>query len=124
MSISFYPDGIIYESTLLVIICNATVPSVVDTNVSATVTWTGPNGIVNTDGRITVGQAVSVDDNEFQSILTFRPFNKGDTDRVTNDAGRYTCEMIVSSSTESLVLSGTNSITTREISFTGIQIIM
>ena len=87
MSFSLSPSGNIYESTLLVITCNATVPSVVDTGVSATVTWTGPNGIVNTDGHITVDQAVSVDDNVFQSLLTFQPVDNGDTDKGTNDAG-------------------------------------
>ena len=121
ISVSLSPSGTIYESTLLVITCNATVPSVVDTDVSATVTWTGPNGIVNTDGRTTVDQAVSVDDNVFQSLLTFQPVDNGDTDEGTNDAGQYTCEMNVSS-TDNLILSETNSITTENIIVTGTYI--
>ena len=36
MSISLSPTGTIYEGTLLNIACNATLPSVVDTDVSAT----------------------------------------------------------------------------------------
>ena len=61
----------IYEtSTLLVITCNATLPSTVDTDVTATVTWIGPNGLVNTNGRITVDPAVLVDDNDCISEST------------------------------------------------------
>ena len=119
MSVSLSPSGTIYESTLLVISCNATVPSVVDTGVSATVTWTGPNGIVNTDGRITVDQAVSVDDNVFQSLLTFQPVDNGEI-QGTNDTGQYTCEMVVSSTDRNLTaISGTNNITTEYIMVTG-----
>ena len=109
MSVSLSPSGIIYESTLLVITCNATLPSTVDTDVTATVTWIGPNGLVNTNGRITVDPAVLVDDNVFQSQLTFRPVDNGDTDEGGNDAGQYTCEMAISS-TDSLIVTGTNNI--------------
>ena len=120
MSVSLSLSGTIYESTLLVITCNATIPSVVDTVVSAAVTWTGPNGIVNTDGRITVDQAVFVDDNVFQNLLTFQPVDNGDI-KGTNDAGQYTCEMAVSSTDANgdFILNGTNSITTEDIIITG-----
>ena len=110
MSVSLSLSGIIYESTLLVITCNATLPSTVDTVVTATGTWTGPNGLVNTNGRIIVDPAVSVDDNVFQSQLTFQPVDNGDTEKDVNDAGQYTCEMAISS-TDSLILTGTNDIT-------------
>ena len=110
MSVSLSPSGIVYESTLLVITCNATLPiSTVDTNVTATVTWTGPSGLVNTNGCINVDPAVLVDDNVFQSQLTFRPVDNGDTDEGGNDAGQYTCEMAISS-TDSLIVTGTNNI--------------
>ena len=111
MSVSLSPSGIIYESTLLVITCNATLPSTVDTVVTATVTWTGPNGLANsTNGRIIVDPAISVDDNIFQSQLTFQPVDNGDTEKEVNDAGQYTCEMAIIS-TDSLILTGTNDIT-------------
>ena len=110
MSVSLSPSGIIYESTLLVITCNATLPSTVDTVVTATVTWTGPNSLVNTSGRIIVDPAISVDDNVFQSQLTFQPVDNGNTEKKVNDAGQYTCEMVISS-TDSLILTGTNDIT-------------
>ena len=121
MSVSLSPSSIIYESTLLVITCNATLPSTVDTDVTATVTWTGPNGLVNTNGRIIVYPAVSVDNNVFQSQLTFQPVDNGDTEKEVNDAGQYTCEMAISSNDISLIdnnidnndliLTGTNDIT-------------
>ena len=108
LSISLTPSGIIYESTILVITCNGTLPSAVDTDVTTTVTWTGPNGIINSDERIMV---VSVGDNYlFQSLLTFQPVDNGDMNNETNDEGMYTCEMTISS-TDSEILSSVNSVT-------------
>ena len=110
LSISLTPNDIIYESTLLIITCNATLPSVVDTSVTATVSWTGPNGIVNNNERIMIDEAVSIGDNVFQSLLTFQPVDNGDANEGTNDAGMYTCKMDISS-TDSLILSSVNNIT-------------
>ena len=118
MSVSLSPSSITYESTLLVITCNATLPSTADTDVTATATWTGPNGLVNTNGRIIVDPAVSVDDNTFQSQLTFQPVDNGDTEKEVNDAGQYTCEMSIIS-TDSLILTGTNDITEDIVIVTG-----
>ena len=113
MSISLTPSGTIYESTLLVITCNTTLPSVVDTDVTATVTWTGPSGtVVNSiDGRLTVGQALFIEESVFQRNVTFSPVDNGDmNDNRTNDTGEYTCDTTISS-TNQLILSGTNNIT-------------
>ena len=113
MSVSLTPSGTIYESTLLVITCNATLPSVVDTDVSATVTWTRPSGTVisSNDGRVlTGGQVSSPKSNTFQSNLTFTPVDNGDkTNNETNDNGNYTCKMNISS-TDSMILSAFNSV--------------
>ena len=118
MTLSVSPSGIIYESTPLAITCNASLPSTVDSDVMATVTWTGPHGVINSDGRITVDPPVSVDDNVFQSVLKFEPVDNGDsTFHAVNDTGQYTCEMTISS-TDSLILAGTNDIT-RDIVVTG-----
>ena len=111
MSVSLSPSGIIYESTLLVITCNATLPSTVDTDVTATVTWIGPNGLGNTNERITVDPAVLVDDNVFQSQLTFQPVDNGDVNKGGNDAGQYTCEMAISSTDSLIVVNGMSIIT-------------
>ena len=113
MSVSLTPSGTIYESTLLVITCNATLPSVVDTDVSATVTWTRPNGTVisSNDGRVTVGQVLSIEGGVFQGNVTFSPADNGDmNDNRTNDTGEYTCDTTISS-TNQLILSGNNNIT-------------
>ena len=112
MSITLAPNSTIYESTLLVITCNATIPSVVDADVSATVTWTGPSGTVisSNDGRITVGQVLFIEDSVFQRKITFNPVDNGDmNDNRTNDTGEYTCDTTISS-TNQLILSGTNNI--------------
>ena len=113
MSVSLTPSGTIYESTLLVITCNATLPSVVDTDVSATVTWTGPSGslISSNDGRVTSGQVLFIEESVFQRNVTFSPVDNGDmNDNQANDNGKYTCDTTISS-TNQLILSGTNNIT-------------
>ena len=110
MSISLTPSGTIYESTLLVITCNATLPIVVDTDVTATVTWTRPNGTVisSSDERVAVGPVSSPEPNTFQSNLTFTPVDNGDkTNNETNDNGNYTCKMNISS-TDSMIFSTFN----------------
>ena len=112
VKITLTPSGTIYESTLLVITCNATLPSVVDTNISATVTWTRPNGTVisSNDGRVTVGQVSSPKSNTFQSNLTFTPVDNGDkTNNETNDNGNYNCKMDISC-TDSMIFSAFNSV--------------
>ena len=111
MSVSLTPSGTIYESTLLVITCNATLPSVVDTDVSATVTWIRPNGsVISSNDRVAVGQVSSPESNTFQSNLTFTPVDNGDmTDNETNDNGNYTCKMNISS-TDSMIFSAFNSV--------------
>lgn len=116
MSIFRSPSGIVFVSDLVVVTCNATLPSAVNTNVSATIIWSGPNGVVmNSDGRIRVNQTGSIDENNsIQSILTFQPVFIGED---TNDSGDYTCRITISSS-NSLVLNGSNSIV-QEVEFTG-----
>ena len=111
MSISLTPSGTIYESTLLVITCNATLPSVVDTDISATLTWTRPSGtVINSDGRVTVGQLLLIEESVFQRNVTFSPVDNGDmNDNRTNDTGEYTCDTTISS-TNQLILSGTSNI--------------
>ena len=111
LSISLTPSGIIYESTILVITCNGTLPSAVDTDVTATVTWTGPNGIINSDGRIIVDEAVSVGDNVFQSLLTFQPVDNGDRIDGPTTIGNHLCQMNISSSESSSILNSVNNIT-------------
>ena len=113
MSVFLTPSSTIYESTLLVITCNATLPSVVDTDVTATVTWTGPNGTVisSNDERVTVGQVLLIEKSVFQTNILFSPVDNGDmNDNRTNDTGEYTCDTTISS-TNQLILRGTNNIT-------------
>ena len=119
MSISLTPSGTIYESTLLVIICIATLPSVVDTDVTATVTWTGPNGtVISSDGRVSVGPVSSYEKNSaFQSELMFSPVDNGDMMDDTNDNGNHTCTMEISS-TNTLISNRMNS-ANKEITVAG-----
>ena len=92
--------------------CTATVPSVVDTSVSASVVWTDPKGntIPVTDKRRIITNVTSTGNNKFTTTLIFLPIDNGDNNQNFNDAGTYICQMTISS-TNSLILDGVNSTT-------------
>ena len=121
MSLVLSPNDTIYESTPLNITCTATLPSIVNTPVSAMVSWIDPSNeiITNTDdNRVTVLLVEMVSNNTFESTLIFYPVDNGD-EGPFDDQGEYTCMMTISS-TENLILNGVNSIT-EEITIEGIQ---
>ena len=123
MSLVLSPNDTIYESTPLNITCTATLPSVVNTPVSAMVSWITPSNEIITstnDGRVTVLPAEMINNNIFESVLIFYPVDNGD-EGPSDDEGEYTCEMTISS-TNNLILNGVNNIT-ENITVEGIQTI-
>ena len=99
MSLVLSPNDTIYESTPLNITCTATLPSVVNTPVSAMVSWINPSNEIITstnDGRVTVLPAEMISNNIFESVLIFYPVDNGD-EGPSDDEGEYTCEMTISS---------------------------
>ena len=95
VSVSRSPSsGPIYESTVLNLTCTATVPSVVDTAVSAAVVWTNVSS--DTD-YLTFLLPQQVETNKFESILMFNPV---DIDNMEYggfySAGNYECQITVS----------------------------
>ena len=104
--------GPIYESTNYNLSCTATVSSVVDTSVSASVVWIDPKGntIPVTDKRRIITNVTSTGNNKFTTTLIFLPIDNGDNNKDFNDAGTYICQMTISS-TSSLILDGVNSTT-------------
>ena len=103
--------GPIYESTNFNLTCTGTLPNVVDTNVSATVVWTDPQGnIIPVETRRMIINVTSNGNNEFESTLVFLPIDNGDHNSNFNDTGTYTCQMTISSS-KSLIINGINNTT-------------
>ena len=101
----------IYESTNFNLTCTGTLPSVVDTTVSATVVWFDPQGnIIPVESRRMITNVTNNGNNEFESTLVFLPIDNGDHNSNFNDTGTYTCQMIISSS-DTLIISGINSTT-------------
>ena len=91
--------GPIYESTYFNLTCTGTLPSVVDTTVSATVVWFDPqNKVVPVESRRMITNVTSNGNNEFESTLVFLPIDNGDHNSNFNDTGTYTCQMTISSS--------------------------
>ena len=103
--------GPVYESTLFNLTCTGTLPSVVDTTVSATVVWFDPQGnTIPVESRRMITNVTNNGNNEFESTLVFLPIDNGDHNSNFNDTGRYTCQMNISS-TDPLIISGINSTT-------------
>ena len=101
----------IFESTNFNLTCTGTLPSVVDTTVSATVVWFDPQGnIIPVESRRMITNVTNNGNNEFKSTLVFLPIDNGDHNSMFNDTGTYTCQMIISSS-DTLIISGINSTT-------------
>ena len=112
MSLVLSNNDTIYESTPLNITCTATLSSVVNTPVSAMVSWINPSNetITSTnDSRVTVLPAEMISVNAFESVLLFYPVDNGD-EGPFDDQGEYTCEMTISS-TDNLILNGFKNIT-------------
>ena len=106
--------GLVYESTNFNLICTGTLPSVVDTPVSATVVWFDPQGnTIPIESRHMITNVTSNGNNEFESTLVFLPIDNGDHNSNFNDTGTYTCQMTISSS-DPLIISGVSR-TTDEI---------
>ena len=103
--------GSIYESTNFNLTCMGTLPSVVDTTVSATVVWFDPQDkIIPVESRRMITNVTSNGINKFESTLVFLPIDNGDHNSNFNDTGTYTCQMTISSSNP-LTISGINSTT-------------
>ena len=112
MSLVVSPNDTIYESTPLNITCTAILPSVVNTPVSAMVSWINPSNEIITstkNSHITVLPAEMISVNTFESIIIFHLVDNGD-EGPFDDQGEYTCKMTISS-TDNLILNGVNSIT-------------
>ena len=103
--------GPIYESTNFNLTCNGTLPSVVDTTVSAIVVWFDPqSNTIPVEIRRMIINVISNGNNKFESTLMFLPIDNGDHNSNFNDTGTYTCQMTISSS-DPLIISGINSTT-------------
>ena len=121
MSLVLSNNDTIYESTPLNITCTATLPNVVNSPVSAKVSWINPSNEIITstnDNRVTVLPAELISNNAFESVLIVYPVDNGD-EGPFDDQGEYTCEMTISS-TNNLILNGVNNIT-EIITVEGIQ---
>ena len=115
MSLVLSNKDTIYESTPLNITCTATLPSVVNTPVSAMVSWINSSNEIITstnDNRVTVLPAEMISNNTFESTLTFFPVDNGD-EGPFDDQGVHTCQMTISSTDnpDNLILNGVNNIT-------------
>ena len=107
--------GHIYESTNFNLICTGTLPSVVDTTMSATVVWFDPEGnTIPVESRRMITNVTSNGNNKFESALMFLPIDNGDHNSNFNDTGTYTCQMTISSN-NLLIISGINRTTDKII---------
>ena len=81
------------------VICIVASTSGLDDADSVTTSWTGPNGVITNDDRVTIN--TTVDNNTYTSILHFDYI-------VESDEGIYTCNVTTSDRNVSLSTSLTN----------------
>ena len=83
MSISLNANGPVYQGTVLVLSCTATVDSAVNTGFTVDITWTSniPDTLNGTYAYITEMSGSGL---EFSSTVEFRPVD-------TTDSATYTC---------------------------------
>ena len=83
------PTGPLYEGTSQTLNCTATLAASVDTNITVSVQWTGPDFSSSSD-RITIAYP-STTRSPFISTLTLSPLARADT-------GQYRCQVTATSS--------------------------
>lgn len=103
----------IYESTLFSLTCSAVVPDSVDTSVSVNFVWFDPQGQAindSNDDRLYFQNGVN------NQTLFFDPIDNGDNSlMMTNDSGRYTCQVTISPSVDGNIQSIMASVNSAEL---------
>ena len=80
----------IYKSNNFNLTCISTFSSVVNTIVSTTVVWFGPQGNTNpVETQHMITYVTSNGTKEFESMLVFLPIDNGDHNSNFNDTGTY-----------------------------------
>ena len=83
------PIDPLYEGTSQTLNCTATLAASVDTDITVSVQWTGPD-ISSSSDRITISHPSNTE-SPFISILTLSPLTR-------DDAGSYSCQVTATSS--------------------------
>ena len=83
MSVSLNTNGSVYQGTELVITCNVTVDSAVDTEFNVSIEWSSYPAEVMDGSYLTISDT-SGSDHEYTSTVTISPVN-------TTDSDIYTC---------------------------------
>ena len=103
VSITPDPLGTLYAGTTLTFTCTIELDDQVDTGVMVTVDWTGPDGLMLNNARISITEA-SLTGPPYESRVMFDPLSDG-----PEDGGTYTCMATVSPvEKEEYILTGSN----------------
>ena len=83
VSVSLITNGSVYQGTVLVLSCTATVDRAVNTNFTVDITWTSDNDTLNGTEFVSITET-SDSELVFSRVVEFRPVN-------TTDSAIYTC---------------------------------
>ena len=106
------PTGPLYEGTSQTLNCTATLAASVDTNITVSVQWTGPDFSSSSD-RITISHP-STTRSPFISTLTLSPLTRA-------DAGQYRCQVTATSSSPYITDSTPGESIPQSLTVTGIS---
>ena len=100
------PTGPLYEGTSQTLNCTATLAASVDTDITVSVNWTGPQ--LSSSDRITITHP-------FISTLTLSPLTR-------DDAGQYSCQVTATSSSPYITNSTPGESAPRSLTVTGVYV--
>ena len=90
MAITREPTDTLYAGTTLNLTCSIELRVEVDSPVSVTASWTGPDGLALNNMRINISEAMHVGGLTYESRVVISPL-----DNQTVDGGVYTCTVMV-----------------------------
>ena len=105
-----FPIGPLYVGTSQTLNCTATLPASVDTDITVSVQWTGPN--ISSSDRITVSHPSNTE-SPFISTLTLSPLTR-------DDAGNYDCQVTATSSSPYITESSPGESEPQSLTVTGV----
>ncbi len=96
MNITTYPTGDLYAGTNLTLTCDIEIPEHVNSPITVMAVWTGPDGSVLSDSRITIYGAILVKELTYDSTAEISPLR-------TEDGGPYSVTVTITANTDCIL---------------------
>ncbi len=96
LDITTNPTGDLYAGTNLTLTCGIEIPEHVNSPITVVAVWTGPDGSVLNDSRITISDAILVKQLTYDSTAEISPLR-------TKDGGLYSVTVYITANTDCIL---------------------